>query len=153
MFSGRLDVGSTNGKGTALRVFELLNPRGLGRSEMFKILLVEDNKNCREAFKEHLSLHFPQVVIEEAVDGRQAMEKLKDSQAGLIFMDINLPDESGLQLTRKIKAQYPDINVIILTSYDLPEYRDAAIRFGATDFLVKGSSDDARVLSFIKSHL
>jgi len=120
---------------------------------MFKILLVEDNKNCREAFKEHLSLHFPQVVIEEAVDGRQAMEKLKDSQAGLIFMDINLPDESGLQLTRKIKAQYPDINVIILTSYDLPEYRDAAIRFGATDFLVKGSSDDARVLSFIKSHL
>ncbi len=120
---------------------------------MFKILLVEDNKNYREAFKEHLSLNFPQVTIEEAVDGRQAMEKVEFFRPGLIFMDINLPDESGLQLTRKIKAQYPGANVIILTSHDLPEYRDAALRFGANDFLVKGSSDDGRVFSVVQAHL
>jgi len=120
---------------------------------MFKILLVEDNKHYREAFKEHLILNFPQAMIEEAIDGRQAMEKVKFFQPGLIFMDINLPDESGLQLTRKIKAQYPGTNVVILTSHDLPEYRDAAIRFGANDFLVKGSSDDGRVFSVVQAQL
>jgi two-component system, response regulator YesN len=120
---------------------------------MFKVLLVEDNKNYREAFKEHLSLNFPQLTIEEAADGKQAIEKIESSHPGLIFMDINLPGESGLQLTKKIKARHPDANVIILTSHDLPEYREAAIRFGANDFLVKGSSDDGRVVPLVKSLL
>ncbi len=120
---------------------------------MLKILLVEDNKNYREAFKEYLSLNFPQVAIEEAADGKQSLEMLELFQPALIFMDINLLGESGLHLTKKIKAKYPNANVVILTSHDLPEYREAAIRFGASDFLVKGSSDDGRVVSLVKSHL
>jgi DNA-binding NarL/FixJ family response regulator len=54
-------------------------------------------------------------------------------------MDISLPGESGLELTKKIKTNYPDINVVILTSYDLPEYREAATQSKADYFMTKDS--------------
>jgi DNA-binding NarL/FixJ family response regulator len=54
-------------------------------------------------------------------------------------MDISLPGESGLELTKKIKTNYPDIIVVILTSYDLPEYREAATQSKADYFMAKDS--------------
>jgi len=55
-------------------------------------------------------------------------------------MDIKLPGENGFDVTRRIKALYPDIKVVILTSHDFPEYREAARAYGAYHFLSKGSS-------------
>ena len=46
-------------------------------------------------------------------------------------MDIQLPDRNGLELTQQIKGLYPDVKVVVLTSYDLPEYRDAAFHYKA----------------------
>ncbi|MGZ3539371.1 MAG: response regulator, partial [Thermodesulfobacteriota bacterium] len=58
----------------------------------------------------------------------------------IVFMDIRLPGENGLELTKKIKQNYPDIIIVILTSYDLPEYRQAALKRLADCFVPKGSS-------------
>jgi len=55
-------------------------------------------------------------------------------------MDIKLPGQNGLEVTRRIKALYPNIKVVILTSYDFPEYRELARARGAYRFLSKGSS-------------
>ncbi len=120
-------------------------------SIMFKTLLVEDNGPYRKAFKEVLKDSFPKMLIEEAVDGKQAMEKVVSFCPRVIFMDIRLPDESGLQLTQKIKALCPEINIIMLTSYDLPEYRKAATAYGASHYLVKGSSIPEQITALIKS--
>jgi DNA-binding NarL/FixJ family response regulator len=68
-------------------------------------------------------------------------------------MDIKLPGENGLELTAKIKAIYPNITVIILTSYDTPEYREAAIQAKANHFLSKGSSTREGILTLVKSIL
>ncbi|MBW2330881.1 MAG: response regulator transcription factor [Deltaproteobacteria bacterium] len=54
-------------------------------------------------------------------------------------MDIRLPGESGLELTKRIKATHPEIAIIILTAYDLPEYREAAYDGGADAFIPKSS--------------
>lgn len=66
-------------------------------------------------------------------------------------MDIKLPGESGLELTKKIKSSYPEIIIIILTNYDLPEYRDVAMRNGADYFLSKGSSNTQDIVSLVES--
>ncbi len=58
----------------------------------------------------------------------------------LIITDLRLPGINGLQLTKKIKEEFPDIPIAILTGYDLKEYREAAIQSGADRFFVKGSS-------------
>jgi DNA-binding NarL/FixJ family response regulator len=68
-------------------------------------------------------------------------------------MDISLPGENGLELTRKIKADYPNVTIIILTSHDSPEYREAAIRSKADYFFSKGAISNDGIFTLVKSIL
>ena len=69
----------------------------------------------------------------------------------LIFMDIQLPGENGLSLTKKIKARYPGIIVVVITTYDIPEYREAAFQYGANRFLPKDSLDWNEIKTVVES--
>jgi DNA-binding NarL/FixJ family response regulator len=120
---------------------------------MHKILIVEDNTSFRYSLKELLAAQFPLIPIEEAGDGDEAMQKFDSFHPDLVFMDIKLPGESGLELTRKMKLRYPEMKVVVLTSYDLPEYREAAARNGANQFLVKGTSTREEILKLVESLL
>lgn len=106
---------------------------------MLRILLVEDNRIYREAFKEHLCEHFPSMVIDQAENGEEALKKINAAPPHLIFMDIRLPGMNGLQLTQRIKKDFPNIRIAMLTGYDMPEYRKAAVQYGADGFFVKES--------------
>ena len=119
----------------------------------FNTLLVEDNAPFRQTLFDILSSQFPSIVIEEAADGEEAFQKIESVLPNLIFMDIKLPGENGLQLTQKIKAKHPEVIIIILTSYDLPEYREAAYQYGANYFIVKGSSTNEEILAMVRSIL
>jgi CheY-like chemotaxis protein len=119
----------------------------------FKVLIVEDSNHYRQLLKEILHSGFPKAEIVEAIDGEEALQKIKALLPQLVFMDIRLPGESGLEITRKIKTQYPDISVIILTSYDLPEYREAASQYQANYFLSKGSTTKENILKLVQSIL
>jgi len=118
---------------------------------MFKTLLVEDSASYRELMKEVLQTQFPSMVIEEARDGKEALQKVGIFHPDLIFMDIKLPGENGLVLTQKIKKDHPEVHVIILTSYNIPEYREAARQCGADDFIVKGTSTEEEIMALVKS--
>lgn len=107
---------------------------------MLKTLIVEDNATFRRSLKELLCTRFPSITIEEAVDGEEAIQKIDASVPDLIFMDIKLPGESGLHMTKRVKSKYPKMIIIILTYYDSPEHREAAFRCGADHFLPKGTS-------------
>ena len=119
--------------------------------EMFKILLVEDNLPFRQLFKENLYYQFPSITVEEAGNGTEAMRSIEISCPDLIFMDIRLPGENGLEVARKIKNQCAGVKIIILTSYDLPEYRETAKRYGADHFATKGSTSWEEMTAMIKS--
>jgi DNA-binding NarL/FixJ family response regulator len=102
-------------------------------------MLVEDDDGFRGSLALLLKSAFPTILLEEAADGSEAIDKLKSLVPQLIFMDIKLPGQNGLEITKRIKALYPEIDVIILTSYDYPEYREAARASGASRFFSKGS--------------
>jgi DNA-binding NarL/FixJ family response regulator len=120
---------------------------------MFKAMLVEDNPSFRQVVKNDLQDQFPSMDIIEAGDGVEAFQKIDSHPPNLIFMDIQLPGENGLELTRKIKADYPEIIIIILTSHDLPEYREAATRCKANYFLSKDSITTDEIFKLVKSIL
>jgi len=107
--------------------------------DMGRVLIVEDNAFFLQFLKEALHSRFPSMDILEATNGDEAMEKIKMLPPNAIFMDLRLPGENGFELTKKIKAQHPNIIVVILTNYDLPEYREAAYQCGADHFLPKDS--------------
>jgi CheY-like chemotaxis protein len=116
-----------------------------------RTLIVEDNVTFRNTFKEVLCKRFPSMLVEEAPDGVEALEKVETFLPDLVFMDIRLPGETGLELTKRIKADHPEILIIILTDYNLPEYREAAFASGADDFVVKGSLNPAAIEALVKS--
>jgi CheY-like chemotaxis protein len=101
------------------------------------VLIVEDNQCLRQALAEILSYMFPDISLLEAASGEEALELVHRERPAVVFMDIQLPGENGLGVTRKIKARDPDIAIIIHTNYDLPEYREAAEEAGADHFLPK----------------
>jgi CheY-like chemotaxis protein len=115
-----------------------------------RVLIVEDSTLFRQLFKETLHDRFPSVEIYEAIDGEEALLQVETLRPNLIFMDIRLPGENGLQLTQKIKARYPKIIIIILTGYDLPEYREASSRY-ADYFFSKDSSTTENILTLVES--
>jgi len=117
-----------------------------------RILIVEDSTLFRQLLKETMHDRFPSVEIFEAGDGKEAFQKIETSRPDIIFMDIRLPGENGLELTKKVKARYPDIIVIILTSYDLPEYREFSQRY-ADYFFSKDSSTAENIFSLVESIL
>jgi len=106
---------------------------------MKRILLVEDNAYFMRFLKETLHTRLPSIDILEAKTGEEALQRIETFSPDTIFTDLRLPGANGLELTQKIKAQYPNTIVVIITNYDLPEYREAAYQFGADHFLSKDS--------------
>lgn len=120
---------------------------------MARTLIVEDSNFFRQLLRESLLSRFPEMIISEAANAQDALETIETFTPDLIFIDIRLPGESGLELTRKLKNQYPDIPVIILTSYDLPEYREAAKGYKADHFLSKSAATKEIILALVNSIL
>jgi DNA-binding NarL/FixJ family response regulator len=117
---------------------------------MVKILIVEDHQSFRETLKEYLNRELSWMILEEAANGREAMEKVGSFRPDLIFMDICLPEASGLELTREITANYPDIKVIIMTGYDSTGYQELAAQYGAKGFFSKAEVTGKDILALVK---
>ena len=117
---------------------------------MTRTLLVEDSDTFRRTLRSLLSPRFPSMIFEEAKDSTEALEKITSFDPALIFMDIKLPGESGLEITKKAREAHCQATIIILTSYDLPEYREAAIRNGAHYFISKGSTTTEELLMLVE---
>ena len=115
-----------------------------------RTLIVEDNRLFRQTLRESLQKSFAEIVIDEATNGAEALRRINALLPDLILMDIRLPGESGLGLTKKIKEIYPDVTIFILTNYDTLECREAASRCGADRFIVKDSLN--RLEELIRSH-
>lgn len=125
----------------------------MGACPMINVLIAEDNAAYRQSLHQVLAGHFPFMQITESADGMDALHQALARHYDLIFMDIRLPQGNGLDLTRAIKAVFDDSIICVITSYDLPEYRDAALRNGADRFMVKGDSTGEEIVSMVESVL
>lgn len=121
--------------------------------KMSKILIVEDNDTFRQTIIGLLKSRFPTLIFEEATNGEEALQKVRDFVPDLLFMDIRLPGESGLNLLKEIKDVFPETIAIILTSYDFPEYRQVAKQNGASHFLSKSSTSAEEIMELVDSIL
>ena len=118
----------------------------------FRVLIVEDSSLFLQLFKEKLHDRFPSIELYQAIDGEEALLQVETLRPHLIFMDFRLPGENGLELTKKIKARYPNIVVVILTVYDLPEYQGASWLY-ADYFFSKNSSTMENIFTLVESIL
>ena len=123
----------------------------MAKNKVFNTLIVEDNATFRRSLSEMLTERFDDMRVSEASDSGEAQEIISSNTPDLILMDVRLPGESGLELTRRIKRDHPEITVIMLTNYDLEEYRDAARNYGADFFMPKGTSSWEEIIELVET--
>jgi DNA-binding NarL/FixJ family response regulator len=102
-----------------------------------RIVLVDDHEVVRLGLKSLLERHPQFEVIGEASSAREALEQVAALEPDVVVMDIRLPGTSGIEACEQIVDQFPDIKVIMLTSYAEDEMLFSAIRAGASGYVLK----------------
>ncbi|GAA1042031.1 response regulator transcription factor [Virgisporangium ochraceum] len=110
-----------------------------------RVVIADDQAMVREGFSVLLGAQDGIEVVGEAGDGREAIARVERLRPDVVLMDVRMPVVDGLEATRRITAMDAAPKVVILTTFDLDEYVYAALRAGASGFLLKTAS--ARVLA------
>ncbi len=106
------------------------------------VLIVDDHPLFREGLKSLLARHSSFEVIGEAGNGNDGLKKAKKLMPDLVVMDISLPDQSGIEITGKIRSLLPETRVIVLSMHTKIDYITEAFRQGATGYVVKESATE-----------
>src|ERR1700709_580791 len=104
---------------------------------MTRVLLVDDQPLLRMGFRMVLGAHEGMDVVGEAADGVEAIAAVVELAPEVVVMDVRMPVMDGVEATARITEAHPDVRVLILTTFDLDEYAFAALRAGASGFLLK----------------
>lgn len=107
---------------------------------MTKVLIVDDQELiCESLFI--IVKSFPSVEVTGAVQGvDEALESIRQNKPDVVLMDLRMPDKDGVEGTRLIKNSYPEIKVIVLTTFNDDAYVYGALKYGASGYLLKGCS-------------
>ncbi|XUL89139.1 response regulator [Streptomyces galilaeus] len=105
-----------------------------------RVLIADDQMMVREGFSVLLNAMPDIEVVGEAVNGRDAVERVRELAPDVVLMDIRMPEMNGIEATREIVAADGTAKVLVLTTFDLDEYVYQALRAGASGFLLKDAS-------------
>lgn len=123
----------------------LMQPRGEYHSmqeaevQMARTLIVDDNADFRQRVRELMDSEPEIEVVGEAADGQDAILKARELDPDLVLMDVSMPGMNGIESTRRLKEEMPNVKVTVLTVFDIQEYREAAMASGASGYVVKSS--------------
>lgn len=105
---------------------------------MVRVLLADDNARFRAVLRRLLERDPEITVVAEAGDGAEALELAEDVRPDVVLMDVSMPGLDGLEATYALKAQLPDVTVLMLSVGDKEQEIAAGLAGGAAEYLVKG---------------
>jgi len=104
---------------------------------MIRVIICDDQAIIRDGLEMLLKLEHDIEVLGQAQDGAEAIALVEKFQPDLVLMDLKMPGLNGIEATRQIRANYPQVKVLVLTTYDDDEWVFDAIRAGASGYLLK----------------
>lgn len=135
---------------TFMNVPDAESPIEYGENEHkrnIKIILADDHSLIRKALIDIFNKQPNFEVIAEAENGNEAIKLASEKKPDIIIMDISMPGLNGLEATRQIKANHPEINILVLTIHDEMEHILGILEAGADGYLMKNVSEDEIVLA------
>ncbi|SJZ48084.1 two component transcriptional regulator, LuxR family [Trichlorobacter thiogenes] len=117
-----------------------------------KVLLVDDHKIIRDGLSAILQTESDICIVAEAGSGQEALDKVKQSAPDVVVMDLTLPDMGGVQVTRRILADYPATRVLVLTMFLDDNCVFESLDAGARGYLVKDCAAEELVLALRAIH-
>ena len=112
-------------------------------SEKIKVMLVDDEQLIRSGLKIMLETYPDIEVIHQAGNGREAFECCQKEVPDVVLMDIRMPVSTGIEGTKLIKEAYPEVKIVMVTTFQDTEYIVEAMQYGASGYLLKDSSYEA----------
>jgi two-component system, NarL family, response regulator NreC len=102
-----------------------------------RVLLADDHDILREGLKALLSMQGDVAIVGEAFTGREAVELAERLKPDVVLLDVSMPELDGLEACRRIRAHYPQVQVLLLTMHEREDYLRQALEAGAAGYLVK----------------
>lgn len=118
--------------------------------DMIRIVLADDQKLLRTTLAHFLQTNHDIVVIDEASDGDEALEKVIENQPDLLLLDLNMPGRTGLDALPEIREKAPNVKVLVLTGRDDDHYIMRALRAGAHGYILK-TTDENKLVESIRA--
>ena len=109
----------------------------MARDFTARVVIVDDHDLVRDGYQRMLAREEGLEVVGEAANGREAVERCRELRPDLVLMDVRMPKMDGLEATRRIKAEFPTTGVLVVTTYDNPDYLLEAIEAGAAGYVLK----------------
>jgi DNA-binding NarL/FixJ family response regulator len=109
---------------------------------MIKVLLVDDQSLIRQGLKALLELESDLEIIGEAENGKIAIQIVEKLHPDVVLMDIRMPVMDGVAATKEICQRFPEVKVLVLTTFDDDEYVSQALKFGAMGYLLKDTPSE-----------
>lgn len=115
-----------------------------------KVLIVDDHPIIRQGLSEFINHEPDLIVCGHAEDAPEALVKIKESEPDMVIVDISLKETSGMELTKDIKAQYPNLPVLALSMHDEALYAERMLRAGARGYIMKDEATEKVVTAIRK---
>jgi len=119
-------------------------------ADKITILLVDDQRLMREGLRTLLELEDDLTVVGEAGTGEEALARYAELEPDIVLMDVRMPGMDGVEATRRLHSQWPEVKIIILTTFDEDEYIFEGLRAGARGYLLKAVSGDELAVAIRK---
>lgn len=127
-----------------LETDNLRDPSKRSRGNVVRILLADDHTILRKTLASFIETRDEFIIVAEASDGNEALEKTLEAQPDLLILDLNMPVLSGLEVLPLVKTQAPNVKVLVLTGRDDDAYIVRALRAGANGYILK-TADEAEL--------
>jgi len=113
-----------------------------------KVLIVDDSPLISERLNQMLSEVEQVQIVGLAADGDEALRLFHEFRPAVVLLDLEIPGRNGLEVLREVRKRAEPCVVVVFTSYDLPDFRDACLRAGA-DFFLRKSTEFERVVEIV----
>lgn len=111
-------------------------------SQKIRVVLADDHAVVRKGIRDILEAEGDIEVVGDAADGAEAIACVAEHRPDVVVLDIQMPQVSGIEATRRIRAQYPEVKILILTAYDDDPYVFSLLQAGASSYVLKTAEVD-----------
>ena len=119
---------------------------------MIKVFIVDDHEIIREGLKKILKEESDFVVVAEAQDGVEALEKIQHTDCDIMLLDMNMPGRSGIDLLSDLKVVKPQLHILVLSIHPEDKFALRTLKAGASGYLCKDTALDELVIDIRKIH-
>jgi len=123
-----------------------------GRDSMFRVLIVDDHKVIRQGMAARLRREPDIEIAGEAGNGEEAIQRAHELLPNVILMDFSMPRMDGVEATRKIHAELPDIRIIGLSMYEEADRAKAMLEAGAAGYVTKSAELEELLAAIRTAH-